>query len=59
MTTHHELIDKVPENIYLQKIFAALSDICLQMCANMADPTQIVGRVVVVMWKIECSVFIF
>jgi hypothetical protein len=32
MTTHHELIDKVPENIYQQKIFAALRVISVYKC---------------------------
>jgi len=40
------LIYSIPENNYQQKIFAALRSIaacCLQMCANMADPTQLRG----------------
>ncbi len=41
MTKHFELIDSVPGQICLQK-FSRLH-LCLQMCVNMADPTQLRG----------------
>jgi hypothetical protein len=39
MTKHYELFDSVPA-----KIFCGFAlHLCLQLCVNMADPTQLFG----------------